>query len=54
MKFESIMKRLTDLETSYGERAFSVTLERAIFRKGSGRVVGTILVKPGTGGYVAV
>ncbi|WP_158498166.1 hypothetical protein [Methanospirillum hungatei] len=54
MRFESIQRRLSDLEEAYNEAAFSVVLERAVFRKGSARVVGTILVKPGTGGYVAI
>lgn len=47
MKFEAIQRRLTDLEDTFGERAFSVVLERAVFRKGEGRVLGRILIQPG-------
>jgi hypothetical protein len=54
MKFESIMKRLSTLEEAYNEAAFSVTLERAIFKKGESRILGTILVKAGAGGYIAI
>lgn len=54
MRFEGLQRRVSDLEDSYGERAFSVVLERAVFKRGESRIVGTILVKPGTGGYVAV
>lgn len=54
MRFEWLQRRLSSLEHSYGERAFSVTLERAIFKKGEARVVGTLVVKAGAGGYHAV
>ena len=54
MRFNDLQRRLLDLEHSYGERAFSVTLERAIFKKGEGRVLGRILIQPGTGGYHAI
>lgn len=54
MKFEAIQRRLSDLEDTFGKASFSVVLERAIFKKGEGRIVGTILVKPGTGGYIAI
>lgn len=54
MKFEAIQRRLTDLEDTFGERAFSVVLERAVFRKGEGRVLGRILIRPGQGDYHAI
>lgn len=54
MRFNDLQKRLSTLEDSYGERAFSVVLERAIFKKGSGRVTGRILIRPGTGNYHAI
>jgi hypothetical protein len=54
MRFNDLQKRLSTLEEAYNEACFSVVLERAIFKRGEGRVVGTILVKPGSGGYIAV
>jgi len=54
MRFNDLQRRVSDLETSYGEACFSVTLERAIFKRGESRIVGTILVKAGAGGYVAI
>ena len=51
---QNMLKRLIALEEAYGERAFSVVLERAVFKRGEDRIVGTILVKAGQGGYVAV
>lgn len=54
MRFEGLQKRLTDLEDSFGERAFSVVLERAVFRKGEPRVTGRILIRPGQGDYHAI
>ncbi len=47
MRFNDLQRRVSSLEHSYGERAFSVTLERAIFKKGEGRVLGRILIQPG-------
>ncbi len=54
MRFKDIQKRLCDLEDTFGKAAFSVTLERAVFKRGEGRVTGRILIRPGQGGYVAV
>ena len=54
MRFEGLQKRLSTLEEAYNASAFSVTLERAIFKKGEGRIVGTIIVKAGSGGYIAI
>lgn len=54
MRFNDILKRLCDLEEAYNEACFSVTLERAIFKRGEGRVTGRILIRPGQGDYVAI
>lgn len=47
MRFEGLQKRLSTLEEAYNASAFSVVLERAIFKKGEGRVLGRILIQPG-------
>ena len=54
MRNESILKRLSTLEDSLGKAAFSVVLERAVFKRGESRVTGRILIRPGQGGYIAV
>ena len=54
MRFNDLQRRLSDLEEAYNEACFSVTLERAVFKRGEGRIVGTIIVKAGSGGYVAI
>ena len=54
MRFEGLQKRLSTLEDSFGKAAFSVVLERAVFKRGESRIVGTILVKAGSGGYIAI
>lgn len=53
MKFNDLQKRLSTLEEAYDASAFSVTLQRAVFKKGEGRVTGRILIRPGCD-YIAV
>lgn len=47
MRFNDLQKRLCDLEDTYGKAAFSLVLERAVFKRGEGRVTGRILIQPG-------
>lgn len=54
MRFEGLQRRLSDLEDTFGKASFSVVLERAVFKRGEGRIVGTILVKAGAGDYHAI
>jgi hypothetical protein len=54
MKFEAIQRRLSDLEDTFGKASFSVVLERAVFKRGESRIVGTIIVKAGSGDYIAL